>query len=45
MLKRMEDIGGRFELVPGASGGALARLTIPLAPAPAAPAKATATVS
>jgi signal transduction histidine kinase len=31
MRKRMEDVGGAFELVPGAGGkGALVRLTVPL---------------
>ena len=31
MNKRMEDIGGRFDLGPGPSGGSCVRLTVPLA--------------
>jgi ligand-binding sensor domain-containing protein/signal transduction histidine kinase len=31
MRKRMEDIGGQFEIRPGAKGGAIVRLTAPLA--------------
>ena len=31
MRKRMEDVGGTFHLGPGAEGGALVRLTVPLA--------------
>jgi signal transduction histidine kinase len=30
MRKRMEDIGGKFEIGPGAKGGTLVRLTAPL---------------
>ena len=30
MRKRMEDIGGQFSLVPGAKGGAIARLAAPV---------------
>ncbi len=30
MRKRMEDIGGEFSIAPGANGGTLVRLTIPL---------------
>jgi ligand-binding sensor domain-containing protein/signal transduction histidine kinase len=32
MRKRMEDVGGTFELGPGAEGGALVRLVVPLGP-------------
>ncbi len=32
MQKRLEDLGGRFELGPGAEGGTLVRLTAPVAP-------------
>jgi len=31
MRKRMEDVGGTFHLGPGGEGGALVRLTVPLA--------------
>lgn len=31
MRRRMEDVGGTFHLGPGAEGGALVRLTVPLA--------------
>jgi signal transduction histidine kinase len=31
MRKRMEDVGGEFAIGPGASGGALVRLTVPIA--------------
>jgi signal transduction histidine kinase len=31
MRKRMEDVGGSFEIGPGVEGGALVRLTVPLA--------------
>jgi len=35
MRKRMEDIGGAFEIAPGAGGkGAVVRLTVPLSPEP-----------
>jgi len=30
MRKRMEDIGGKFEMVPGSEGGTKVRLTAPL---------------
>jgi signal transduction histidine kinase len=30
MRRRMEDIGGKFEIGPGAKGGTLVRLTAPL---------------
>ena len=36
MTRRMEDIGGRFTITPGPEGGALVRLTVPLAAARAA---------
>jgi len=39
MRKRMEDIGGSFEIGPGGEGGALVRLTVPLATHVAAKAK------
>jgi signal transduction histidine kinase len=30
MRKRMEDIGGKFEMIPGSEGGTKVRLTAPL---------------
>jgi len=30
MRKRMEDIGGKFEMIPGVEGGTKIRLTAPL---------------
>ena len=30
MKKRMDDIGGEFSIAPGASGGTLVRLTVPV---------------
>ena len=39
MRRRMEDVGGTFEIRPGSEGGALVRLTVPLAASrPAMPA-------
>ncbi|MGD1083360.1 MAG: two-component regulator propeller domain-containing protein [Verrucomicrobiota bacterium] len=34
MRKRMEDIGGNFEILPGAGGGTLVRLTAPIRQSP-----------
>jgi signal transduction histidine kinase len=31
MSKRMEDVGGRFAIVPAPEGGTLVRLTAPIA--------------
>jgi len=30
MRKRLEDVGGEFAIAPGASGGTMVRLTVPV---------------